>query len=77
MSISYRKNVKLNGRRNKITKKRRVWGFVLFLTSTLLFPIVFGITYYMNKRYYFTLKEFWVAYVEALKDMLKGTWRNY
>lgn len=75
--MSYKKKVKLGLIRKKATKGRRLWGFFLFLTSVLFFPLVFGITYFINKKYGYTLKEFWLAYLGALKDMLKGTWRNY
>ena len=75
MSMSYRKRSKLKGKK-KIWLGRRIWGVGLFLTSVLLFPLVFSITYYQNRKYKYTLKQFWAAYKDALKDMLKGTWSN-
>lgn len=74
--MSYKKKVKLELIKKKSNIPRRVWGFFLFLTSTLLLPVVFGITYLLNKKYGYTLKQFWTAYIDALKDMLNGTWRN-
>jgi len=76
MSMSYKKKVKLGLINKKASKGRRLWGFFLFLTSVLFFPLVFGITYLQNKKYGYTLKTFWIAYLGALKDMLKGTWRD-
>jgi len=76
MSMSYRKKIKLYGKPRKINISRRIWGFFLFLTSVLFMPLVFGITYYQNRKYKYTLKEFWQCYKDALKDMLKGTWEN-
>lgn len=61
----------------KPTLKKRLWGFVLFFISIIFFPLVFGITYYKNRKYQYTLKEFCIEYILALKDMLTGDFGDW
>ena len=61
-------------RKKKTSKGRKFFGFFFFLTSIILLPIVYSITYYINRKEKYSFKEFNKLYVAALKDMLKGTW---
>lgn len=80
MSINNKKKLKSSKsykKKNSIPKVRRLWGFILFLVSLILLPLIFSLSYLYYKNKGYTLKSYWFAYKKDLISMLKGNWSEY
>jgi len=76
MTISNREKFKTR-KKEKVYFFFRPIGWVLFLISTVFFPLVYGFAYFLNREYKYSHKVFFKKYCQELKDMLLGTWRGY